>query len=121
MIVCDQASAGADHSYFASSKPGKRVMKTGKGNDNITIRVPRHSKKHRLIIVNAGRGRDTIELAVAPGAGNVTVILKGGAGRDSINVMAPRPGPRFKLRMWGGSGNDSCASAMGDRHHSRAC
>jgi uncharacterized repeat protein (TIGR01451 family) len=114
-------AASADRTYVASSAPGKRVMKTGKGNDKITVRVPTHSKKHRRIVVNAGRGRDVIKLLVAPGAGNVTVILKGGAGRDSIEVLAPKPGRGFKLRMIGGSGTDSCASAMGDRHRSRAC
>lgn len=122
--VCDAekggSGSGGDY-YGVTSEPGKRVMKAGRGNDTLTIRVPAHSKKHRKIVVNGGRGADVIKLFMAPGAGNVTVILKGGAGRDAIEVIAPRPGKNFKLKMWGGKGNDSCSSVRGDRHRSRAC
>jgi uncharacterized repeat protein (TIGR01451 family) len=116
----DGASAERDY-YYAGTEGGTRVLSSGKGNDTITVRVPSHSRKHRTITVNAGSGRDTINVLIASGAGNVTVILKGGAGRDSIDVVAPRTGKRFKLRMIGGRGNDTCSSAMGARHRSRAC
>lgn len=116
----DRASEGYNY-FYAGTEGGKRVVRSGRGNDTITVRVPSHSKKHRTITVHAGRGRDTINVLVASGAGNVTVILKGGAGRDSIDVVAPRTGKRFKLRMIGGSGNDTCSSAIGARHRSRAC
>lgn len=123
IIACDEYSQGGARGgyYGVSSAPGKRVLKSGKGNDTITLRIPTSSKKHRKVFVNAGRGRDVINLFIAPGAGNVTVVLRGGPGRDRIEVMAPRPGKHFKLRMWGGAGNDRCASSMGDRHRSRAC
>jgi uncharacterized repeat protein (TIGR01451 family) len=127
IVVCDvffgggDAASGSTKGSVVSTSGTKRVMKTGKGNDTVNVRVPTHSKKHRRIVVNTGRGRDTIRLTVAPGAGNLTIILKGGGGRDTIEVTAPRPGKHFKLRMWGGKGNDSCSAARGDRHLQRAC
>jgi len=121
-IACDTAErGGSGESYAATSEPGKHVLKGGRGGDSITLRIPTHSKRHREIVVAGGRGRDKIKVFVAPGAGNVTLILKGGAGRDSIEVIARRPGKNFKLRMWGGAGNDSCSSLRGDRQRSRAC
>jgi uncharacterized repeat protein (TIGR01451 family) len=125
IVACDAESGGAtsggDRYYSVSSAPGKRALRAGAGNDTITMKIPTSSKRHRKVVVNGGRGRDTINVLLAPGAGNVTVIIKGGKGRDTINFVAPRPGKRFKLRMWGGAGRDSCASTMGDTHRSRAC
>lgn len=122
IIACDQAAeGGAGGDYGVSSASGKHVLRAGSGNDTITMHIPSSSKRHRRVVVNAGSGRDVINVLLAPGAGNVTVILKGGRGRDRIEVMAPRPGKRFQLRMWGGAGNDTCSSTRADRYHTRAC
>lgn len=121
--VCDTAgrSSGGGDSYGVSSEPGKRVLMGGEGNDTITVRIPSHSKEHRLVVVKGGTGRDKIKLLVDPGAGNVTVLLKGGRGRDTLEAFVPRAGRHFELRMWGGRGSDTCTSVKGDRHRSRAC
>lgn len=123
IAVCDTAgrSSGGGDSYGVSSEPGKRVLMGGEGNDTITVRIPTHSKEHRLIIVKGGAGRDKIKLLVDPGAGNVTVLLKGGRGRDTLEAFVPRAGKNFELRLWGGRGADTCSSVKGDRHRSRAC
>ena len=120
-IADSGGSSSGEVSYGIDSKAGKRVMRTGKGNDRITLKVPTNAKRHRKVIINAGKGNDVVNLVIAPGAGRLTIIVKGGGGRDTINAVAPQPGKRFKLRMWGGKGNDTCSSAIGERHRSRSC
>jgi uncharacterized repeat protein (TIGR01451 family) len=124
IVVCDEASGGGDayaDRYVISSAAGPRAIMSGAGNDTITVNIPTSSKRHRRVVVQGGRGRDTITVQLAPGAGHVTVILKGGRGRDTLEVLAPRPGKRFNLRMRGGTGSDSCSTSIQGSQRSRSC
>ncbi len=123
IVVCDQARGGSEYGGPSTSTSGKakRAIRGGAGSDDLTVKIPSHSKKHRLIVIKGGAGNDVIKVLFAPGAGNVTVKIRGGAGNDEIKVIAPRPGKRMKVRQFGGPGNDVCSSERLDRQRSWSC
>jgi len=105
-----------------SSEGGARTIRTGRGSDEISILLQTSSATRRRIVVEAGRGRDTIRLTAVPGAGNATVILKGNSGDDNV-VLDLSPGAtglRIVVRgqdgsdtVTGGSKNDASGSMTG--------
>lgn len=119
-VECDYEGGkdGDSVDYVARSPKRVRSIKSGRGSDVMTIHVARSTKKHRKLVVNAGRGNDTIRLVIAAGAGNITVVAKGGRGNDTIEVSAPRPGKRLRLKLWGGEGFDVCEAQRGN-HYSK--
>jgi uncharacterized repeat protein (TIGR01451 family) len=124
-IACDYArgAAGAerDGDFYAPPSDGARKIMMGTGSDTLTVKVPKSGKKHRELVVNAGRGDDTVQLLIAPGAGNISILVRGGRGRDHLEVLAPRPGTGLKIKTWGGAGRDICESQRGDRYRKRHC
>ncbi|HWC14065.1 MAG TPA: DUF11 domain-containing protein [Actinomycetota bacterium] len=127
MIVCHEVAGDMGRSSESggggtlSGAGRRRVLRAGDGDDSVFVRLSGRPKKHRKIVLKGGKGRDTINVSVAPGTGNITLILRGGGGRDTLSVEAPVPGKRFKVRMYGGAGRDSCESLRGDRFRKRAC
>ena len=129
MVVCDELAGGtsrdADHGTGGERPPGetaaRRVVNAGPGDDTLVVRLSGDPKEHRKIVLRGGKGKDTIRLLVAPGTGNVTVVLRGEAGRDSLSFEAPVPGDDFKVRMFGGDGRDTCESLRADRLRRRTC
>lgn len=123
VIDCGYAGGAARDqvSYEATSKAEDPVIRLGRGGDTLDLRIPTSSKKHRKIEVLAGRGNDKVNVFLAPGAGNVTVILRGGRGRDYLSVVAPKPGENVRFRTLGGMGHDICEREVGERHRRSAC
>lgn len=119
-VECDYEGGddGDSVDYVARSPKRVRSIRGGLGSDVMTIYVARSTKRHRKLVVNAGRGNDTIRLILAAGAGNITVVAKGGRGNDTIEVSAPRPGKRLRLKLWGGRGHDVCEAQRGN-HYSK--
>lgn len=92
-----------------SSEGGDRTIRTGRGSDNIAIALNTSSATRRRIVVEAGRGRDTITLTAAPGAGNTTVILNGNAGDDDV-ILDLSPGASgLRIVVRGQAGADTVA------------
>jgi uncharacterized repeat protein (TIGR01451 family) len=121
---CAISTKAGDDSVEAapSSEGGDRTIRTGRGSDEISVLLQTSSVTRRRIVVEAGRGRDTIRLTTTPGAGNATVILNGNSGNDDV-VLDLSPGTtglRIVVRgqdgsdtVAGGSGNDASGAMTG--------
>ena len=94
-----------------SSQGGNSAIRTGRGSDNISVVLNTSSETRRRILVEAGRGRDTITLTAAPGIGNATVILNGNAAEDNI-VLDLNPGAAgLRVVVRGQDGADTVVAA----------
>ena len=90
-----------------SSAAGNSAIRTGRGADNISVVLNTSSATRRHILVEAGRGRDTITLTAAPGIGNATVILSGDVGNDNVILDLAPGADRLKVVVRGRDGDDS--------------
>jgi uncharacterized repeat protein (TIGR01451 family) len=92
------------------SRVRERVIRTGRGADEITVNVAGGSRTARTIRVLAGRGNDTINVTVGPAAGNLIIEVQGGRGADRINLDVAPGAPNVKILVLGGPGRDSVRS-----------
>lgn len=111
--VCSaEAKDGGDTINAApSSTSGDMEIKAGRGADRITVSLGVESAERRAIHVISGPGRDTIELHVAPGVGNATVILEGNAGNDVIDLRMAGGSTGLRVRVRGHDGDDVLTAA----------
>lgn len=105
---CGTETKAGDDSVEAapSSSGGNQLISTGRGSDHISIVLNSSSEERRRIVVEAGRGRDTITLTTAPGAGNATVIMKGNGGADHVILDLAEGAKGLRIVARGNDGND---------------
>lgn len=116
-ICSAESKAGSDTINAApSSGSGDMEIRAGRGADRITVSLGVESAERRTIRVVSGPGRDTIELHVAPGVGNATVVLEGNAGNDVIDLRMAEGSKGLRVRVKGHDGDDvlTAASAEAD-------
>lgn len=111
-ICSAESKAGSDTIDAApSSSSGDMEIRAGRGADRITVSLGVESAERRTIHVLSGPGRDTIELHVAPGVGNATVILEGNAGNDVIDLRMADGSKGLRVRVRGHDGDDVLTGA----------
>jgi uncharacterized repeat protein (TIGR01451 family) len=102
-----ETKAGSDYVEAApSSRSRDSAIRTGGGADTITLALGSYSERRRTIRVMAGKGADSINVTVAPGAGNATIILNGDAGGDAITFDVAPGVRRLRLVVRGHDGDD---------------
>ncbi len=91
--VCPVATGGGPDTVGveAGSSPDDRDVDTGTGADDVSIDIRTGSETRRTFTVRSGRGRDSINVTVAPGAGDAKVVIYGGKGADRVDLdIAPQ-------------------------------
>jgi hypothetical protein len=102
-----RTKAGSDHVEAGpSSQSGDSAIRTGGGADTITLALGSYSERHRLIRVVGGKGADSINVMVAPGAGNATIVVEGNLGDDDISFDVAPGVRRLRLIVRGHQGDD---------------
>ena len=111
-ICSAESKAGSDTINAApSSSSGDMQIKAGRGADRITVSLGVESAERRTIHVLSGPGRDRIELHVAPGVGNATVVLEGNSGNDVIDLRMAEGSKGLRVRVRGHDGDDVLTAA----------
>lgn len=108
MVVCDETgSGGADRiGYKTGSSRAPRLLSSGAGNDTVDVDVPNGGRKGRTLIIRTGKGNDKVTINGVRGINNLTVIVRTGGGNDSVDVNIPHPGRNVKIIVRSGAGRD---------------
>jgi uncharacterized repeat protein (TIGR01451 family) len=104
-----ETKGGADSVSMVPPSSGTSSVNSGGGPDTIDVNLSVGASTRRSIKVVAGRGRDTVRVTVAPGAGNALIEIFAGDGNDTIEIDAPAGIKRLRIVIYGGDGNDSIA------------
>ena len=102
------AGPGADAvDLQVSTESADRKISGGAGPDEISVNLRSGGDERRLIEVFAGKGKDRVNVTVAPGAGDAKIVIHGGGGADQVLIDSASADPGLKIIVLGGGGGDA--------------
>ncbi len=107
---CPVVTGAGDDKIEATTGSGSAhgmLIDAGGGADTIDLAVQVPEGKGRVVRIRAGAGADLINITSAPGSGSVKVIVFSGDGDDRVYVDATAAARGLKVIVRGGDGNDS--------------
>lgn len=105
---CDvDSGTGADNvTVQPSSDAGAHDIRTGKGDDSVSLLVASGSSGQRTFSIATGQGDDHISIVVGPSGQGARIFIEAGAGDDSIDIDAAPSVTDLRIVIHGGDGND---------------